>query len=163
MKKHSVGIVMGSAADAETLRAGEAILKEFGVEVEFRALSAHRSPEQAIEWAKTAEARGHEVLIASAGMAAHLAGVVAANTTLPVLGVPLAGGIMDGLDSLLSTVQMPKGTPVGTFAVGKAGAINAALMAVRIMALSDPEMAKKVKSHKEKLTAEVLEADKKLN
>lgn len=157
-----VGIIMGSAADADTLRPGKELLEEFGIAVEIRAFSAHRSPAQVLAWVSDMEKRGAKVLIASAGMAAHLAGVVAANTTLPVLGVPVAGGVMDGLDSLLSTVQMPKGTPVATFAVGKAGAINAALFAVRILAVKDDILAKKVKDHKERLTQEVIAADEKL-
>lgn len=154
-----VGIVMGSANDVETLQVAKKTLEEFGVAVEMRALSAHRSPDDAIKWAKEAKAKGMKVLIASAGMAAHLAGVVAANTTLPVIGVPLPGGVLDGLDSLLSTVQMPKGTPVGTVAVGKAGAANAALLALRILALTDSTIDTKVAEHKAALRDETLKGD----
>jgi len=158
-----VGIIMGSASDADILdHARKTLQDEFGIETEFRALSAHRTPDQVIEWTRSAPERGVKVIIASAGLAAHLAGVVAANTTMPVLGVPVDGGGMGGLDSLLSTVQMPKGTPVGTLAVGKAGAINAALLAARILAVGDAGMAEKVKAHKAKLTEQVIEADKKL-
>ena len=157
-----VGIIMGSASDAPILEHARSTLKEFGIESEFRALSAHRSPAAVIEWTTGAEERGIKVIIASAGLAAHLAGVVAAHTTLPVLGVPVDGGGMGGLDSLLSTVQMPKGTPVGTLAVGKSGAINAAILAARIIAVGDADMAKKVAQHKVDLTAAVLEADAKL-
>jgi len=160
--KPIVGIIMGSAADFEILKIAKETVEEFGVSTDVRALSAHRSPKEACEWAATAEQRGIKVIIASAGMAAHLAGVVAAHTCLPVIGVPLPGGILDGLDSLLSTVQMPKGTPVATVAVGKAGAMNAALFAMRILAVGDTELAKKVSDHKKKLTEQVLEADRKL-
>ncbi len=155
-----VGIVMGSATDADILRPAKALLEEFGVGADIRVLSAHRSPDEAIEWAKGASDAGFKVLIASAGMAAHLAGVVAANTHLPVLGVPVDGGILGGLDSLLSTVQMPKGTPVGTLAVGKGGAINAALLAIRILALGDPELERKIVDYKKKLCQETLASDK---
>lgn len=159
----SVGIIMGSASDDNILKHAKETLETFGIKPEYRALSAHRSPDVVIKWATEAESRGIKVIIASAGLAAHLAGVVAANTTLPVLGVPVDGGGLGGLDSLLSTVQMPKGTPVGTLAIGKSGAINAALLAVRIIALSDNSMDEKVKSHKKELTEAVLEADRKLS
>ena len=157
-----VGIVMGSASDVEILSLARETLEPFGIETEMRILSAHRSPFEACEWAKTAEERGCKVLIAAAGLAAHLAGVVAAHTSLPVLGVPLPGGSLGGMDSLLSTVQMPKGTPVATLAIGKAGAVNAALMAVRILALENSEMREKLEKHKAELTAAVLETDRKL-
>lgn len=160
--KALVGIVMGSPTDIDTLEHARKTLAEFGVQADFRVLSAHRSPDEAIDWAKTAEERGLKVIIASAGMAAHLAGVVAANTLLPVIGVPLDGGILGGLDSLLSTVQMPKGTPVGTVAVGKAGAINAALLSMRILALAMPELREKVAEHKKSIRAEILAADAKV-
>ena len=160
---HKVGIIMGSANDAEVLKHAKSTLEEtFGIETEFRALSAHRAPSQVVEWAQGAEDRGVKVIIASAGLAAHLAGVVAANTTIPVLGVPAGGGSLGGFDSLLSTVQMPKGTPVATLAIGKAGAINAAIFAARIIAVGDKDMAEKVKKHKVDLNEEVLEADRKL-
>ena len=133
-----VGIIMGSANDAEILDHARKTLKTFDIECEFRALSAHRAPQQVVEWAQGAKGRGIEVIIASAGLAAHLAGVVAANTTIPVLGVPAGGGSLGGMDSLLSTVQMPKGTPVATLAIGKAGAINAGIMACLLYTSPSP-------------------------
>lgn len=163
MSKAVVGIVMGSATDAEVMKLAKVTLEEFGIEAEMRVLSAHRTPAEACEWASTAEKRGLKVIIAAAGVAAHLAGVVAAHTTLPVLGVPMEGGPLNGFDALLSTVQMPKGTPVATLAIGKAGSINAALSAVRILALSDPALREKLVSHKKKLAEEVLTSDRKLN
>ncbi len=161
-KVRIVGIIMGRANDAETLLTAKKILDQFGIASDVRAISAHRTPEQVAEWAKSAEARGLKVIIASAGMAAHLAGVVAAHTKLPVLGVPLAGGVMEGLDSLLSTVQMPKGTPVATFAVGSAGAANAALFAVRILALSDSGLRGKLETYYASQVEEVLARDRQL-
>lgn len=154
-----VGIVMGSANDAETLLVAKKILDQFGIGCEVRALSAHRTPADVSNWASTAEDRGLEIIIAAAGMAAHLAGVVAAHTKLPVLGVPVAGGVLDGLDSLLSTVQMPKGTPVATFAVGAAGAANAALFAVRCLSLRDQSLREKLDDYLERQVQEVLERD----
>lgn len=158
-----VGILMGSASDIDVMKISKETLAEFGVNSEIRVLSAHRTPDEAIAWAKSAEDRGFKVVIAAAGMAAHLAGVVAANTNLPVLGVPLDGGMLSGLDSLLSTVQMPKGTPVGTVAVGKSGAINAGLLAVRILAVSDSELRAKLVEYKNNKRDESLAADSKLN
>ncbi len=157
-----VGIIMGSASDVEIMKLAKETLQEFGITSEMRVMSAHRTPQEACAWAANAKADGKQVIIAAAGMAAHLAGVVAAHTTLPVLGVPLPGGVLDGMDSLLSTVQMPKGTPVATFAVGKAGAVNAALFAVRLLALGDEELARKVEAHKQNLAAEVLASDRKV-
>ncbi|MEL7058930.1 MAG: 5-(carboxyamino)imidazole ribonucleotide mutase [Acidobacteriota bacterium] len=135
-----VAIMMGSQSDWDVMRAAPETLDRFGVASEVRVLSAHRTPSAAIEFASGAADRGVEVVIAAAGGAAHLAGVVAAHTLLPVFGVPVKGWSLDGLDSLLSTVQMPKGVPVGTLAIGKHGAINAALLAVRVLALSRPEL-----------------------
>lgn len=135
-----VGILMGSESDWETMRHAPDTLKTFDVACECRVLSAHRTPDQAVAYTREAAGRGIEVMIAAAGGAAHLAGVVAAHTLLPVLGVPMKGWSLDGLDSLLSTVQMPRGVPVGTLAIGKAGAVNAALLAVRILALSRPDL-----------------------
>lgn len=135
-----VGVLMGSENDWDTMKAVPETLDRFGIGSECRVLSAHRTPAQAIEFTTEAAERGIEVLIAAAGGAAHLAGVVAAHTRLPVLGVPLKGWALDGLDALLSTVQMPRGVPVGTLAIGKAGAVNAALLAVRILALKRPEL-----------------------
>jgi len=129
-----VAVIMGSKSDWETMRAASATLEQFGVAHECRVISAHRTPALASEFAVNAESRGIEVIIAAAGGAAHLAGVIAAQTTLPVLGVPMESDALKGLDSLLSTVQMPAGIPVGTLAIGKAGATNAALFAIAILA-----------------------------
>lgn len=127
------------------MKAAPETLKKFGVAHEARVLSAHRTPKQTAEYVESLEGRGAQVVIAAAGGAAHLAGVVAAHTTLPVLGVPMESAALKGLDSLLSTVQMPGGIPVGTLAIGKAGATNAALLAVEILALSRPELKEKLK------------------
>ena len=129
-----IGIVMGSASDWETMKAAAQVLENFGVPYEAKALSAHRSPHAVADWASSAQKNGLKAIIAAAGGAAHLAGVVAAHTTLPVLGVPMPSKHLQGLDSLLSTVQMPKGIPVATFAIGAAGAANAALFAVALLA-----------------------------
>jgi 5-(carboxyamino)imidazole ribonucleotide mutase len=139
-----VGVIMGSKSDWDTMRHAVDILENFGVACEKRVLSAHRTPKVTAEYAATAEERGMEAIIAGAGGAAHLAGVVAAYTTLPVLGVPIESQALKGMDSLLSTVQMPGGIPVATFAIGKAGATNAALFAVAILAGSRPELRKKL-------------------
>ncbi len=157
-----VGIAMGSPSDVETMKIAQDVLTGFDVPSEIRILSAHRAPEETSAWARGAESRGLKVLIAAAGMANHLAGAVSANSNLPVIGVPLAGGIDSGMDALLSTVQMPKGVPVATVAVGRAGAINAALLAVRILALSDAGLATKLKDYREKLKEETLAADARL-
>jgi 5-(carboxyamino)imidazole ribonucleotide mutase len=137
----SVGIIMGSKSDWETMKNAADMLDELGIPFEAHALSAHRNPAQVHEFASTAKERGIKVIIAAAGMAAALPGVVAAVTPLPVLGVPCETRVMGGLDSLLSMVQMPGGIPVGTLAIGKAGAKNAALMAAAIIALSDDDIA----------------------
>ena len=139
-----VGIVMGSSSDWETMKAAAKMLEEFGVPYEAKAMSAHRTPHAVADWASSAQNHGLKAIIAAAGGAAHLAGVVAAHTTLPVLGVPMPSKHLQGLDSLLSTVQMPKGIPVATFAIGDAGAANAALYAVAMLALSDASLAKKL-------------------
>ena len=144
-----VAVVMGSKSDWDTMRHADETLTEFGVAHECRVMSAHRSPGLAAEFASTAESRGVEVLIAAAGGAAHLAGVMAAHTTLPVLGVPMKSDALNGLDSLLSTVQMPGGIPVATLAIGKPGATNAALFAVSILANSRPELRKKLHEFRE--------------
>jgi 5-(carboxyamino)imidazole ribonucleotide mutase len=138
--KPLVGIIMGSKTDLEILQGAVEILREFGIEHELRILSAHRTPEKVLEWSQTAEERGLEVLIAGAGSAAALPGVVAAKTVLPVLGVPVASTTLGGVDALISIVQMPKGVPVGTLAIGKGGAANAALLAVSILAAKRPEL-----------------------
>jgi 5-(carboxyamino)imidazole ribonucleotide mutase len=153
-----IGIVMGSASDWETMKAAAKLLEEFGVAYEAKAMSAHRTPHAVAEWAHGAKKAGMKAIIAAAGGAAHLAGVVAAHTTLPVLGVPMPSKHLQGLDSLLSTVQMPKGIPVATFAIGEAGAANAALFAVALLALSDPAMAKKLDEFRKQQTEAVLKA-----
>ena len=139
MSKPLVGVVMGSASDWDTMQHAVSTLEGLGVPCEVRVLSAHRTPDASAEYAATAEERGLEVIIAAAGGAAHLAGVLASKTILPVLGVPMKGWALDGLDSLLSTVQMPRGVPVGTLAIGKAGAVNAALFATQILGVGHPE------------------------
>ena len=156
--KPLVGIVMGSASDWDTMKPAAKVFEEFGVAYEAKAMSAHRTPAAVMKWAGAAKENGMKAIIAAAGGAAHLAGVVAAHTTLPVLGVPMPSKHLGGLDSLLSTVQMPKGIPVATFAIGEAGAANAALFAVAILALSDPAMAKKLDEFRAKQTDAVLKA-----
>jgi 5-(carboxyamino)imidazole ribonucleotide mutase len=153
-----IGIVMGSTSDWETMKAAAKVLEEFGVPYEAKAMSAHRTPHAVAEWATAAQKSGKKAIIAAAGGAAHLAGVVAAHTTLPVLGVPMPSKHLQGLDSLLSTVQMPKGIPVATFAIGEAGAANAALFAVALLALADPAMQKKLSDFRAKQTEAVLKA-----
>src|SRR5690349_14860442 len=153
-----VGIVMGSASDWETMKAAAKMLEEFGVPFEAKAMSAHRTPQAVAEWATNAKNNGMKAIIAAAGGAAHLAGVVAAHTTLPVLGVPMPSKHLQGLDSLLSTVQMPKGIPVATFAIGDAGAANAALFAVALIAVSDSNLNKKLNEFRAKQTDAVLKA-----
>jgi 5-(carboxyamino)imidazole ribonucleotide mutase len=150
-----VGIVMGSESDLKVVEGAATILDEFAIPFEIRVLSAHRTPHEASEWASTARTRGLRVLIAAAGGAAHLGGVVAAHTTLPVLGIPVGGGALSGLDSLLATVQMPSGVPVGTVAIN--GAKNAALLAVQILAVADEGLAGKLADYKRDMTARVSE------
>jgi 5-(carboxyamino)imidazole ribonucleotide mutase len=157
--KPLVGIIMGSKTDLEILQGTVEVLREFGIEHELRILSAHRTPERVLEWAQTAEERGLEVLIAGAGSAAALPGVVAAKTVLPVLGVPVASTTLGGVDALLSIVQMPKGVPVGTLAIGKGGAANAALLAVSILAAKRPELREKLRAWRKKRADEVLKSD----
>jgi 5-(carboxyamino)imidazole ribonucleotide mutase len=154
----TIGIVMGSTSDWETMKAAAKMLEEFGIAYDAKAMSAHRTPKQVADWAEGAAKRGLKAIIAAAGGAAHLAGVVAAHTTLPVLGVPMPSKHLQGLDSLLSTVQMPKGIPVATFAIGEAGAANAALFAVALLALEDKNMAKKLEAFRAKQTEAVLKA-----
>ena len=153
-----IGIVMGSSSDWETMKAAAKMLDEFGVPYEAKAMSAHRTPQAVAEWAMNAQKNGMKAIIAAAGGAAHLAGVVAAHTTLPVLGVPMPSKHLQGLDSLLSTVQMPKGIPVATFAIGEAGAANAALFAVAVMAVTDKALAGKLNDFRRKQTEAVLKA-----
>jgi 5-(carboxyamino)imidazole ribonucleotide mutase len=149
---------MGSASDWETMKPAAKVLEEFGVAYEAKAMSAHRTPAAVMAWTGAAKDNGMKAIIAAAGGAAHLAGVVAAHTTLPVLGVPMPSKHLGGLDSLLSTVQMPKGIPVATLAIGEAGAANAALFAIAILALSDPAIDKKLQEFRKKQTDAVLSA-----
>ena len=142
--KPLIAVIMGSKSDWDTMRHANETLADFGIEHECRVISAHRSPSLAAEFGSTAESRGLEVVIAAAGGAAHLAGVLAAHTTLPVLGVPMRSEALNGLDSLLATVQMPAGIPVATLAIGKPGAVNAALFAVSILANTRPELRQKL-------------------
>jgi 5-(carboxyamino)imidazole ribonucleotide mutase len=147
---------MGSKSDWEVMRQADEMLTKFGVEHECRVLSAHRTPKETAEYVSAAEGRGMEVIIAAAGGAAHLAGVCAAHTLLPVLGVPVESGALKGLDSLLATVQMPAGIPVGTLAIGAAGARNAALLAVAILANSRPELRDRLRVFRAQQSAKVL-------
>ncbi|HEY0428039.1 MAG TPA: 5-(carboxyamino)imidazole ribonucleotide mutase [Pyrinomonadaceae bacterium] len=153
-----VSIIMGSTSDWETMRNASDVLKDFGVPHETRVVSAHRTPDLLFEFARTAESRGVEVIIAGAGGAAHLPGMCASQTVLPVLGVPIQSKALNGLDSLLSIVQMPAGIPVGTLAIGAAGAKNAALLAVSILANSRTELREKLREFREKQTQTVLDS-----
>ncbi len=157
-----VAIVMGSKSDWPIMKEAWLTLNRFGVRAEVRVQSAHRTPDEAAAFARTAADRGLKVIIAAAGCAAHLAGVLSAHTTLPVIGVPLPGGTLDGLDALLSTVQMPGGIPVATMAIGKAGAVNAALFACEILALSNPEIREALALHKRELKESVARANEQL-
>mgnify|MGYP003537012879 FL=1 len=151
-----VGLIMGSRSDWETMRHAAETLEALGIPYEVRVVSAHRTPDLMAEYAKTAEERGIQVIIAGAGGAAHLPGMTAAHTALPVLGVPVASRALGGLDSLLSIVQMPAGVPVGTLAIGKAGAVNAALLAASILGLKHPEILKRLKAYRKAQTEAVL-------
>jgi len=151
-----VGILMGSDSDWPIMKACAKTFKDFGIAYEAKVLSAHRTPDQALDYASGAQARGLKVLIGAAGAAAHLAGVMAAKSELPVLAVPMPSKHLGGLDSLLSMVQMPGGIPVATFAIGEAGAVNAALFAVAMLALSDAEIAKKLSAFRLAQTEKVL-------
>jgi 5-(carboxyamino)imidazole ribonucleotide mutase len=150
-----VAVIMGSKSDWETMRHADNTLTEFAVAHECRVMSAHRTPGLAAEFATTASARGIEIIIAAAGGAAHLAGVLAAHTTLPVLGVPMKSDALNGMDSLLATVQMPAGIPVGTLAIGKPGAINAALFAIAILANSRPELRMRLQAFRDRQEQQV--------
>ncbi len=152
-----VGVIMGSASDRPTMRRAEEILEELEIPYESRIVSAHRTPDWMFEYASTAEARGIEVIIAGAGGAAHLPGMVASKTLLPVIGVPVKSSALSGLDSLLSIAQMPAGVPVATMAIGEAGAANAALAAARILALKRPELRERLKRRAETIAKKVLE------
>ncbi len=164
MKKNDilVSIVMGSKSDADTFKETATVLKDFGIGYEMRVISAHRTPQVAHEFGSGAKARGVKVIIAGAGKAAHLAGVMASLTTLPIIGVPMTTSDLGGLDSLLSTVQMPGGIPVATVAIGKAGAKNAALLAVAILALSDKHLDRRLQTYRRKMTDEVIKSDQDL-
>src|SRR5438552_2297682 len=150
-----VAVVMGSKSDWETMRHADEVLTQFGVPHECRIVSAHRTPAWLAEFANGTAGRGIQVIIAGAGGAAHLPGMVAAHTVLPVLGVPVESAALKGMDSLLSIVQMPGGVPVGTLAIGKAGATNAALLAISILALTRPELAEKLRKYRDDQTREV--------
>ena len=163
MDKPLVGIVMGSDSDWPLVKKACDTLDKFGVAYETRVISAHRTPEVAIEYSKTAEARGLKVVIAAAGGAAHLGGVLAAATVLPVIGIPVAGGALNGLDALYATVQMPGGVPVATVALGNAGPVNAALLAVQILGIADADLREKFRAHKEELKAKVAAANEQIH
>jgi 5-(carboxyamino)imidazole ribonucleotide mutase len=150
-----VGIIMGSQSDWQTMHHAAAILEQLGIAHETRIVSAHRTPRRMIEYAESARSRGIKVIIAGAGGAAHLPGMTASLTDLPVLGVPVESAALKGQDSLLSIVQMPAGVPVGTLAIGRAGAVNAGLLAASILALSDPRLASKLAAYRKRQTAEV--------
>ena len=157
-----VGIVMGSDSDYAVMSETGKTLDKFGIGYEVEIVSAHRTPARAHEYATTAASRGLKVMIAAAGAAAHLAGVMAANTTIPVIGVPMGSSSLNGLDALLATVQMPGGIPVATMAIDKAGAVNAAIFAAEILGTSDPEIARKLVAHKEDLAKSVAEKNARL-
>ena len=157
-----VAILMGSDSDWEVMQGASKKLDELGIAHEVRVSSAHRTPQQTADYVQSAPDRGVRVFIAAAGMAAHLAGAVAANTTWPVIGVPLGGSALNGMDSLLATVQMPKGVPVATVAIGSAGAENAALLAAQILAVADEALAAKLAKAKKDMAEKVLRANEKL-
>jgi len=156
-RKHTVAVLMGSDSDYPVMKAAEEILEHFGIEADVRVISAHRTPERLTRFLARAEEEGVAAIICGAGWAAHLAGVTAAQTTIPVLGVPIDSSPLQGLDALLATVQMPGGIPVGTLGIGKGGAKNAALLAVAFIARFDPELDKRLKEFREAQSAEVPE------
>lgn len=162
MTKAAVSIVMGSDSDLEIMREAGKALEGFGIPYEIDVTSAHRSPDRTAEYARQAAARGIRVIIAGAGGAAHLAGVIAAHTTLPVIGVPIPSTSLQGMDSLLATVQMPAGIPVATVAIGKPGATNAGILAAQIIGVADASIAEKLLAHKKKLAQGVEEKSNKL-
>ena len=157
-----VGIVMGSDSDLGVMQAASSVLQEFGIVYEMTVASAHRSPQRAAEFASTAQQRGLKVIIAGAGHAAHLAGVLAAHTSLPIIGVPIDSSCLQGMDSLLATVQMPPGIPVATMAIGKSGARNAGIFATQILATADPELCAKLDRFKQDMARGVEEKAKKV-
>jgi phosphoribosylaminoimidazole carboxylase PurE protein len=156
-----VGVVMGSTSDADVMEGCTDVLRQLTVPHEVRVISAHRTPKRAREYAESADGRGLEVIIAGAGWAAHLAGFIAAHTTLPVIGIPIDSSPLQGMDALLSTVQMPPGIPVATVALGRGGAKNAAVLAAQILALKHTSIAAKLKAYREGLTQEAIEKGKK--
>lgn len=158
-----VGILMGSDSDLDVMREAEKRLDYFGIPHEIRVLSAHRSPKNTMDYAESAESRGLEVIIVGAGAAAHLGGVVAAHTTLPVIGVPIDSSALKGMDALLATVQMPAGVPVATMAIGKAGSANAGILAAQIIARKDSEVSAKLAKLKKEMAQGVEEKDKNLD
>jgi len=162
MSEARVGILMGSLSDSEEMSGSWKALEELGIPYEVKVASAHRSPEIVVKYAQEAARRGIKVIIAGAGGSAHLAGFIAAHTTLPVIGAPMSSGSLGGLDSLLSTVNMPPGVPVATVGIGKSGATNAGLLAARILALNDKTLAKKIEAYRNKLSRKVAEMNAKL-
>lgn len=160
MSKKKIGIVMGSDSDLDTMQETLNVLDEFGVEFDVDVVSCHRSPQRAFKYAADAEKKGYKVIIGGAGGAAHLAGVIAALTILPVIGVPMLTTDLGGLDSLYSTVQMPGGVPVAAVGIGKAGAKNAAVLAIQILSTSDKNLKKKLVNYKKDLVGKVLQKDK---
>ncbi len=157
-----VGIVMGSDSDLSVMQSAADVLKDFGVGFEITVASAHRSPLRAAKWASYARERGINIIIAGAGHAAHLAGAMAAHTSLPIIGVPIDSSCLQGMDALLATVQMPPGVPVATMAIGKSGARNAGILAVQILALADPTLAEKLNKYKQDMAAKIEEKARKL-
>lgn len=156
MEQPRVGIIMGSRSDGDTMREAARVLDELGVAYEWEVVSAHRTPDRMFAYAESAEGRGIRVIVAGAGGAAHLPGMTAAKTVLPVIGVPVQSAALNGMDSLLSIVQMPRGVPVATVAIGKSGAANAGLLAARILALGDPELGAALKAYAERMAEEAL-------
>ena len=161
-KKPVVAVVMGSDSDLAVMAETAKALDEFGIEHEVLIVSAHRTPDRCRMFARGAAGRGIKVIVAGAGKAAHLAGVIAAHTSLPVIGIPIKSGALDGLDSLLSTIQMPAGIPVATVALGSAGPVNAALLAVQILALGNPALTAKLRRHKQSLKQKVQQGNRKI-
>lgn len=161
-RRPEVSVIMGSDSDLEIMKEAADLLKKFGITHEIKILSAHRSPEMTSDFARNAEKRGIKIIIAGAGGAAHLAGVIASHTILPVIGVPMDTKALKGIDSLLSTVQMPSGVPVASVAIGKSGAKNAGLLAAEILALNDKTLKAKLRTHKKKLVNSVKAKNEKL-
>ena len=156
MAPPKIGILIGSKSDAGVMKGAAKILEEFEIPYDMKVRSAHRTPQETAEYVQSAESRGIQVLIAGAGFAAHLAGALAAHSTLPVIAVPLDSSPLQGLDSLLASVQMPEGVPVACMTIGKTGAANAALFAIQILSLSDPQLAKKFKEYRKKMREKIL-------